>query len=156
LQFSQGQFDELKQENSKMTTICKSLREDIGSVCESMITMPDKSDYLKGQSRRNNMVVDRIAESPHESEDKVREMISDKLKMDNRKIEVEHANRTGKPTIGPGDRLRPIVVKFLRFKDKVAVLGRAKNLRGYIYRISSLTRNIPKLCARIGKNLSQP
>ena len=80
------------------------------------------------------MVVDAIAESPHEtwteSEDKVREIISEKLKMDHRKIEVEHAHRTGKPTTGPGDRPMPIVVRFLRFKDKVAVLERAKNLRG--------------------------
>ena len=28
------------------------------------------------------------------------------------------------------DRLRPIVVKFLRFEDKMAVLEIAKNLRG--------------------------
>ena len=49
-----------------MTAICNSLREDISSVCESMITMSEKSDYLEGQSKRKNMVVDRIAESPHE------------------------------------------------------------------------------------------
>ena len=85
------------------------------------------------------MVVDGIAESPHEtwteSEDKVREMISEKLKMDHRKIEVEHTHRTGKPITGPGDRHRPIVVKFLRFKDKVAVLEIcSENLRGiYIF-----------------------
>jgi hypothetical protein len=35
--------------------------------------------------------------------------------MDHRKIEVEHAHMTGKPSTGPGDRPRPIVVKFLRF-----------------------------------------
>ena len=61
------------------------------------------------------------AESPHEtwtvSEDKVREMVSE---LDHRKIEMERACRTGKHNPGPGDR--PIVVKFLRFKDKVAVL----------------------------------
>jgi hypothetical protein len=82
LQFSQCLLDEFKQENGKMTAICKSLREDINSVCESMITMTDKSDYLQGQSRRNNMVVGRIAESPHEtwteSGHKVREIISEK------------------------------------------------------------------------------
>ena len=127
LQSSQGQLDDLKQENGKMTAICNSLRENISSVCESMITMTEKSDYLGGQSRRNNMVVDGIAESPHEtwteSEDKVREMITEKLKMDHRKIEEERSHRTGKPTTG--DMPRPIVVKFLRFlrfKDKIAVL----------------------------------
>jgi hypothetical protein len=88
LQFSQGQLDELKHENGKMTTICKSLREDIISVCESMVTMTDQSDCLGGQSSRNNIVVDGITESPHEtwkeSDTKVREMISEKLKMDHR------------------------------------------------------------------------
>ena len=97
-----------------MTAICKSLRVDISSMCESMT---DKSNNLEGQSRQNNMVVDGIAESPHEtwmeSEDKVREIISEKLKMDSKKIELERAHRTGKPTTGPGDR--PVVVKFLRF-----------------------------------------
>jgi hypothetical protein len=44
LQFSQGQNDELKQEKGKMPAICKSLREDISSVCESLIAMMDKSD----------------------------------------------------------------------------------------------------------------
>ena len=64
------------------------------------------------------MVVDGIAESPHEtwmeSEDKVRESISEKLKMDHRNISI--------------------VVKFLRFKNNVFGSGRAKNLRGmYIF-----------------------
>ena len=50
LHFSQGQHNEFKQKNSRMTTICKSLKEDISSVCEL-----------------NNTIVDRIAESPHET-----------------------------------------------------------------------------------------
>ena len=56
-------------------------------------------------------------------------MISEKLKMDYREFEVERAHRTGKTTTGPGDRPKPIVVKFLRFKDKVVVLERAKNVQ---------------------------
>ena len=69
-----------------------------------------------------------------ESEDKVKEIISEKLKMDHRKIEVERAHRTGNPTTVPGDRPRTIVVKVLKFKDNVDVLERAKNLRGmYIF-----------------------
>ena len=91
-------------------------------------------DDLQEQSRQGNIVVVGIAESPHEtwtaSEDKVRKMITEKLKMDNTKIDVERTHRTRQPTTGPGDRPRSIVVKFLRFKDKVAVLDRAKNLRG--------------------------
>ena len=59
-----------------------------------------KSDYLEGQSRRNNMVGDGIAWNCR------REMIFEKLKMDHRKIEVEHADRTGKPTTDPGGPCR--------------------------------------------------
>ena len=66
LQFSQGQIDEFKKENSKIIAICKSLRVDIRSVFESIITMTENSDYLEGQSRRNNTVVDGIAESPRD------------------------------------------------------------------------------------------
>ena len=84
--------------------------------------------------------MDGIAESPHEtwteSGNKVSEMTLEILKTDHRKIEVERTHRTGKPTTGPCDRPRPIVVKFLRFKDKVGVLERAKNLRGK-YKIKS-------------------
>ena len=59
------------------------IREHISSVCESLIT---KS--MEGQSRRNNLVVDGIAEYLHEtwmeSEDKVREINSENLKTDHR------------------------------------------------------------------------
>jgi hypothetical protein len=44
LKFSQGQLDEFKQENGKMTAIPKSFREDYSSVCESMITMKENPD----------------------------------------------------------------------------------------------------------------
>jgi hypothetical protein len=43
---------------------------------------------------------------------------------------VERAHRSGKPATNPDDTPRLIVVKLLRFKNKMAVLERAKNLRG--------------------------
>ena len=50
------------------------------------------------------------------------------------RFEVERTHRTGKPITSPGDGPRSIVVKFLRLKDKTAVLESAKNLRGtYIF-----------------------
>ena len=61
-----------------------------------------------------------------QSEEKVRKMISEKLQLDHIKIEVERAHRSGKHVTCLGDRPRMIVVKFLRFKDKMAVLERAE------------------------------
>ncbi|KAJ4929976.1 hypothetical protein JOQ06_018992, partial [Pogonophryne albipinna] len=48
--------------------------------------------------------------------------------MDEERIEVERAHRMGN---GRGaDKPRQIVVKFLRFKDKTAVMGRRNRLKG--------------------------
>lgn len=40
---------------------------------------------------------------------------------------MKRAHRTGKPR---GDKPRPIVVKFLRFKDKSDILQKTKSLKG--------------------------
>lgn len=71
--------------------------------------------------------MDGIPESSHDNwaevVEKVREMITETLQM-------ESAHTSGKPVTSPGDRPRPIVVKFQWSKDKMTVLERAKNLRG--------------------------
>lgn len=89
--------------------------------------MNGKADYLEGQSKQNNIIIDGIPEPPRESweesEDKVHEVFAVKLWMDEKRIEVEQAHRTG---TNSGDRPRQIMVKFLWFKDKVAVLGSAE------------------------------
>ncbi|KAL7392264.1 hypothetical protein ABVT39_022175 [Epinephelus coioides] len=91
----------------------------------------DKMEYLEGQSRRNNLVFNGVAESPGETwadtEKKIMEILKEKLQLQH-KVEVERAHRTGKP--GGGDRPRPIAVKLLRYKDREAILQRAKSLRG--------------------------
>ncbi|KAJ8365038.1 hypothetical protein SKAU_G00138690 [Synaphobranchus kaupii] len=53
-------------------------------------------------------------------------MLSGKLGMDEIRIEVERAHRTGNST---GGKPRAIVVKFFRWKDKMAVLERCSKLR---------------------------
>ena len=76
-------------------------------------------------------MIDGVHESGNESwaetATKVRKLLSDKLQISG--IESERVHRR------PGaqedtTRSRPIVVKFLKFKDKIAVMERAKNLKG--------------------------
>ena len=101
------------------------------AVSNSLSPVHEKLDYIEGQSRRNNVIIDGIKESEGEkwsdSEDKVRKLLSEKLQLDYHKLEVERAHRTGKPS---NTRPRPIVVKFLRYKDKQEVLSKAKALKG--------------------------
>ncbi|KAI4819160.1 hypothetical protein KUCAC02_004431, partial [Chaenocephalus aceratus] len=73
-----------------------------------------------------------IPESPRESweesEYKVRELLRTELQMDEERIEVERAHQMGNSR--GADKPRQIVVKFLRFKDKTAVMGRRNVLKG--------------------------
>lgn len=76
--------------------------------CKSWLTtttMNGKADYLEGQSKRNNIIIDSIPEPPRESweesEDKVHEVFAVKLWMDEKRIEVEQVHRTG---TNSGDR----------------------------------------------------
>lgn len=66
------------------------MRTDISSIYESLLTLSGKADYLAGQSRQNNIVIDGIQESQSEtwaeSEDKVCKLPLEKLQLDHRKL----------------------------------------------------------------------
>lgn len=78
-------------------------------------------DYLEGQSRRNNLVFEGVPESPNETladtEDKVCKLLVEKFKMGQQHaIEMDRVHCTGKPA--QNGRSRPVVAKFLRYKDE--------------------------------------
>ena len=142
LEFTQA---EVKDMGDQLTAHARAVKADLTSV--SAITdcqhkYEEKLDYLENQTRRCNIRIDGIAEGPGETWDRteaaVREMISSKLELDGRAVEIERAHRVGKPSAaavddphaaGPSPRPRSICVKFLRFKDKSAVLKSAKKLK---------------------------
>lgn len=132
LQFTQKDVDVLKTTQDTLSRNCSSMRNEIPTVREGLQNMSGKADYLDGQFRRNHLVTDGIQESQSEtwaeSEDKVRKLFSEELQFDQH-VELERAHLSGKP--------RPTVVKFLRFKDKLAVLEKAKCLKwSFIFIIS--------------------
>lgn len=136
LQFTQKDVDKLTADQVKLSTDCTSLRKDTSSISESMQTAGGKTEYLEGQSRRNNLVFDGIQESHNEtwaeSESKIMKLLSDKLQLNQKEIELERAHRIGKLIGGgtSGNRPRPIVAKFLRYKDKLMVQEKATKLKG--------------------------
>jgi hypothetical protein len=117
LDYTQTQVDMQKKTSDEIAIMCRDTRRDINTVSESALSLDGKTDYLEGQSKRNNIIIDGIPESQRESweetENKVRRTLAEKLEMDEGRIEVERAHRTGDPTTA-GDRHRPIVVRFLR------------------------------------------
>ena len=130
LQFTQKEVDELKDNINKQAGRCNTMQSDIFKVCDSLLTITDKMEYLEGQTTCNNLVFEGIVESLGETwaetEEKIKQILAEKLQIQ-REVEVERAHRAGKPG---GDRPRPIVVKLLRYKDRESILQRTKSLKG--------------------------
>lgn len=126
LEMTQKEFDDSKNSCKTWIKNCNETRSDLETICKSLISMSDKTEYLEDQSRRHNIVVDGIEETgkekASESEGKVRELFREKLQLDRLKIELDRVHRTGKPVPSSG-KPRPIVVRFLRMKDKTCRLG---------------------------------
>lgn len=72
---------------------------ELNAAVTKYVTVPDKLGYLEGQSKRNNLTIDRIAHSPTETwietEEKVK-VLAEKLHLQ-QEIEMERACRTGIP-----------------------------------------------------------
>lgn len=131
LQFSQGQIDDLREIEKKISSLETQLQAlPSQSMNYQNNDIISKIDYIENQSRRNNVIIhgltqDNSYESWTDSEKKVREFFSNKLKVDSKSIEIERAHRTGSVKMNTG-KPRPIVVKFLRYKDKELIMAKAK------------------------------
>jgi len=130
LNFSQGELGDMKTVSGKNVDKIKQLEQDILTYNNEVTEIVNKVDYIENQSRRNNLIFDGIKDDKKEtweqSEVKVKEVLKTKLRLNTDAIEIERAHRNGRP----GDRPRPIVVKFSRFKDKQSILRHAKLLKG--------------------------
>ncbi|XP_065650983.1 uncharacterized protein LOC136079190 [Hydra vulgaris] len=87
----------------------------------------DKLAELEDRSRRNNLrfngIEEKEIETWQETESKIREILKTKLGL-NGNIEIERAHRVGKKVMGVKRINRTIVVKFLNYKDKNAILDK--------------------------------
>lgn len=131
LEYTQLQVDDQKKTSEELVLMLKETRKDLNTVCESALSLDRKTDYLEGQTKRNNIIIDGVPESENESwndtESKVRKILSENLQMNEKQIEIERAHRAGDPKTA--NRHRPIVVKFLRWKDKEAFMATGKKLK---------------------------
>ena len=93
-------MDDIKADIAKQDERCNATQSNIFKMCDSLLTLTDKMEYLEGQSRRSNLVFDGIMESPGETwaetEEKVKKILAEKLQLQ-REIEVERAHCRGKP-----------------------------------------------------------
>ncbi len=136
LEFTRSEPDDLK---VTLTSVTSGAIKHLQSNTEALLVNNKhcfaKVEYLENQSQRNNVTVDSIPESPSESwsdsEKKFREILSGKMKIDHKHTEIECAHCTGKLLCrNDSKKPSPMVVKLLRYKDKLRILSNAKILKG--------------------------
>lgn len=98
IRFTHEDVDDLK---SKVSTDQKTLVSGMRTIRDSLFTMENKMYHLDNQLKRNNLLFEGIKESERESwedkEEKVRNLISQKLNLDVRKMLIERAHRKVRP-----------------------------------------------------------
>ena len=159
LKYSQKDIDELKADQKEHSAEAKDLANQVLEI-KSKKTVDsndnfEKLDYLENQTRRNNLVIegiktDKADETWAETETKVNELVTSKLKLDPDTVEIEGAHRNGKFR-GDPEKPRPVVVKLLRFKDKQLIMTRARaNLRNTsVYINEDFSDQLRKKCAEL-------
>ena len=125
LEHTQADLADLKELNCQDRL--QSLEENLGSLI-------DKTDDLENRSRRNNLCFEGIEEKYgnetwEESEQKIKGLISTTLKINTDDMIIERAHRVGKKK-STAEKPRPIVAKFLNFKDRDMVIKERRKLKG--------------------------
>ncbi|XP_040074818.1 uncharacterized protein LOC120846971 [Ixodes scapularis] len=118
-----GEFEELKASNRELDT--------------QLRTTALRQEELENQSRRNNLLIyglpDVAAETWEASEAKALSFFADKLDIHLEATSIERAHRIGRFA---ADKNRPLISKFLSFKDKQRVLSKAFKLKRSGFSIS--------------------
>ena len=123
--FQNKWFEEAKRDLEEMRAK-DPIEEDIKLIEQKHQQLEEKISELEDRSRRNNLRFSGFtekaegAETWEESENQIREFIEENLEMESKEITIERAHRTGSKING---KKRAIIVKFLNYKDKDAVLN---------------------------------
>ena len=127
LQFTQ---DELI--DKKLNFIQQQIDDEVIKMYDNYEYLKEKNRKLEDRTRRCNLRIDGIVENDHESweqtEDKVKKLFKDKLKLENG-IEIERAHRMKQRPGNDASRPKTIILKLLRYKDKELILKNAKKLK---------------------------
>lgn len=71
LEFTQKEFLDFKVYSKSWGDASKQTKNDMETVSTSLVTLSDKTDYIGGQYRRNNVITDGISESQRVKNDRI-------------------------------------------------------------------------------------
>jgi archaellum component FlaC len=133
VEFQGEEIEELKAKQSNVSKKVEDLNTQLNNTWDSIFThrkhvsdLWDGVNKVERHTRRNNI---RIIGVPENDGENVTSIVDDIFvsKFDVDDIEIERAHRDGKRHTGKGSRPRHILVKLLRYTDKVDVMKRRRD-----------------------------
>eukprot|EP00794_Sanderia_malayensis_P020799 gene20799-22839_t len=146
LQFSQAKQEEMVRKVELLEKRTDANEQSVNQSFDYIEAMEDNVEYMENQNRRNNVKILGMKEDPDNekswdgTEELVKNLIKDKLGS-SKSFEIERCHRVGYQKkqsshnryqanqSGRSDEPRPIVAKFLRWKDKEEILKLARQAK---------------------------
>lgn len=104
----------------------ESLREQVNKKDDEILELHERLDERDQYSRRNNLRIFGVAETPKEDTDKLVLDVAKKINVDIDKNQIDRSHRIGKA----GSKPRPIIVKFIGYAPRKALFVSKKALKG--------------------------
>ncbi|XP_077494377.1 uncharacterized protein LOC144105034 [Amblyomma americanum] len=98
----------------------------------NLATMTSKLDELENRSRRSNLIPYGVKEQEDETTDTLHETVTKTVFEDVlgiTKTDIERIHRLGRPSKDNETRPRPIILKFLDYRDKLSILKQCSKLK---------------------------
>lgn len=88
-------------------------------------------DDIQQYQRRNNVIITGIPEvAGEDTDDKVLHLFNTQLKLNMSKACIDRSHRVGRRILGKSEKTRPIIVKFVSYRDRRTVLNEKRMLKG--------------------------
>ena len=140
LSFSQEKYkaslDDLKRQRENLEEKLNELERQNNHLDNKIKDVETKNLYLEAYSRRENIKFENISEDDNDDEDteqRLRTFLETDLGFrDAHTVEIQRVHRLGRKKT---DESRPILARFLRFKDCEKILSLGRRLRGTVYKM---------------------
>lgn len=129
----------------------KEIEDSMTQMQQKLASLEDKVDDFENRSRRNNLIIYGLKEPPRETpqmlQDNINEILENKLGI--RAITVERCHRLGRIV---ENKDRPVILKFIDYREKMSVLKVTHKLKGSVlsfsedfsYKVREAGRNLWK------------
>lgn len=146
VKFISEKFDKYEIDRKKNEEIINSLRKKVSTLSDTVDKLELEIDDQEQYSRRNCLLVHGIVEERRENTDElIIDIIKNDVDIEISENDIDRTHRIGAPR-NPGEKPRPIIVKFVRYNVRKKVFGNKKRLKG---KNTSITESLTKY--RMGK-----